>query len=38
MITKEDIIKQIVATAKDNGNKPLGLSRFEKETGINPYE
>lgn len=36
--TKQDIIKAIQQTAKDNGGKPLGMGRFEKETRIKPYD
>ena len=34
MITKETIIKEIIRTAKANSGKPLGKSKFEKQTGI----
>jgi hypothetical protein len=36
--TKQEIIKAIQQTAKDNDGKPLGMGRFEKETGIKPYD
>ena len=38
MTTKQDILNAIQKTAKENGGKPLGLARFEKETGIKSYE
>ena len=38
MLTKEDIIKAIQKTAKANGDVPLGRERFERETGIKPYD
>ena len=38
MTTKQDIINAIIKTAKENGGKPLGIGRFEKETGINLYD
>ena len=36
-ITKQDILKAICQTAKKNQNVPLGIRKFEKETGINAY-
>lgn len=38
MRTKQDIIDAIRQTGKENGGKPLGKTRFEKKTGINPYD
>jgi hypothetical protein len=38
MLAKQDIIKAIQQTAKENGGKPLGMGRFEKQTGIKPYD
>ncbi|MBI2590231.1 GIY-YIG nuclease family protein [Candidatus Berkelbacteria bacterium] len=38
MTAKQDIIKAIQETAKQNGGVPLGRGRFQKETGINEYE
>lgn len=38
MRTKQDIIDAIQQTAKENDGKPLGISRFTKETGITSYE
>ena len=38
MRTKQDIIDAIRQTANENGGKPLGQARFEKETGITPYD
>ncbi|MCC6758816.1 MAG: GIY-YIG nuclease family protein [Candidatus Omnitrophica bacterium] len=35
---KEDILDAIRQTAKENSGKPLGVAKFEKETGINPYD
>ncbi len=32
MTTKEEILNEIKRTAKENEGKPLGLSRFQKET------
>lgn len=37
-ITKQNILDAICQTAKENGGKPLGMGRFEKETGIKPYD
>ncbi|MEW5874330.1 MAG: GIY-YIG nuclease family protein [Candidatus Zixiibacteriota bacterium] len=34
MVTKNKIISEIERTAKLNGGAPLGIARFEKETGI----
>jgi len=37
MYTKEAILKEIRRTAKENDGKPLGMARFEKETGLKPH-
>ena len=37
-ITKQDILDAIRQTAKENGGVPLGMGRFEKETGISLYD
>lgn len=37
-ITKQDILNAIRQTAKENGDNPLGVARFEKETGIKEYD
>jgi hypothetical protein len=37
-MNKEDIIAEIQRTAKENGDKPLGVARFEQATGIRPYD
>jgi len=34
LFSKSHIIAEIKRTAKDNGEKPLGMARFEQETGI----
>jgi hypothetical protein len=38
MHTKQEILEAIKRTAKENGDKPLGTDRFEKETAIKPYD
>src|SRR5262245_54405089 len=38
MPTKQEIVAEIRRTAADNGGDPLGMARFEQETGINAYE
>jgi hypothetical protein len=38
MITKDKILDEIKRTAKENGGVPLGRERFERETGIKPYD
>jgi hypothetical protein len=38
MRTRQEILDEIKRTTKENGGKPLGISRFEKETGINTYD
>lgn len=38
MPTKEEIIEEIKRTAKENGGKPLGAARFQRETSISSYE
>src|SRR3989344_5715795 len=37
-LSKQHILDEIKRTAKENGGKPLGLARFQKEAGINPYD
>lgn len=38
MRTKQEIIDEIRRTTRSNGGKPLGASRFERETGIKSYD
>lgn len=38
MFTKDDILKEIRRTAKENDGVPLGRGRFESITGIKPYD
>lgn len=35
---KEDILAEVRRTAQENDGKPLGLARFERLTGIRPYD
>lgn len=37
-VEKDDIIAEIKRTAKENGEEPLGMVRFETETGIRKYD
>lgn len=34
MFTRQHILSEIVRTARDNGGRPLGVARFQAETGI----
>lgn len=38
MLTKEEILKEIHRTTKENGGVPLGRDRFVRETGITEWE
>lgn len=35
---KQNIINEIVRTAKENDGKPLGAAKFSKMTGIQKYD
>src|SRR3989338_2553672 len=38
MFSKDDILKEIKRSAKENGEIPLGFKRFGDVTGIKPYD
>lgn len=38
MLTKQEILSEIRRVTQENGGKPLGIARFETETGIKPWE
>lgn len=38
MISKDDILKEIRKTAKENNGKPLGQKAFKRVTGITPFD
>lgn len=38
MLTKQQILDEVKRTAEENEGAVLGVARFEKETGISPYE
>lgn len=37
-LSKEKILDEIKRTAEENGGIPLGMARFEQQTGIKPYD
>jgi hypothetical protein len=38
MKTRQEILDELKRTTKENNGKPLGMDRFQNETGIAPYE